>query len=358
MANKNSSESQLAERLARFEGREEQQLRFVSKDVLMAPINEVLTALRREAIKPEPTGPAFHEVPVLLVGETGVGQEMLAHLIHEGSRRSQGPWINVSLSGLTSEEQETELFSEKVGACELATGGTLFLGDISKMAVVNQRRFFEGMKKHQWNFRLLASVTKEIFPQITPEVREYFATATLKIPSLRERTEDLMPMAMHFAEKTFKVYGKHFVGFTTEAERILRIYSWPGNVRELWVMMQRLALVWTSGKAVGEAAFMGLVTPNRPEGREGGRVLELVRPGFVPPVATDSDEGYTEIKKKWSDTFERDYLVKLLTRHEGNVSSAARESKLDRSNFLRLLRRHAIKSAQYREDEHEVKKVA
>ncbi|MGK5088923.1 sigma 54-interacting transcriptional regulator, partial [Bdellovibrionota bacterium FG-2] len=233
--------TKLAERLARVEGREERELRFVSKDVLMAPVHEVLMAFRREALKPEPTGPDYQEAPVLIVGELGVGQEMIAHMIHEGSRRSTGPWINVALGAVTPEEQETELFSEKSGACALAAGGTLFFGEISKLTAANQRRFFEGLKSHHWNFRLLASVTKDVFPQLVPEIREYFTAVTLKIPALRERTEDVMPMAMHFGQRAFSSFGKQFVGFTTEAERILRIYSWPGNVRELWCLMERLA---------------------------------------------------------------------------------------------------------------------
>jgi transcriptional regulator with GAF, ATPase, and Fis domain len=175
----------------------------------------------------------------------------------------------------------------------------------------------------------------------------------IEVPPLRERAEDILEMAAQFAERSFRARGKRFVGFESEAEVALRLYTWPGNVRELLNAIERAALLASEGGRVPLRALSipGGVSfaPRGPDGTPGRAHLTLVQgEGGEPGAAEVPTSGYMELKKKWSDSFEKEYLMAALIRHHGNVSSAAREAHLDRSNFLRLLRRHHIQAAEFR----------
>ena len=161
-------------------------------------------------------------------------------------------------------------------------------------------------------------------------------------------------MAKQFAQHAFQNRGKTFAGFTPDAEEGLRNYTWPGNVRELLNVVERTALVWEghgpiTAKALaitGGGSSSGFANNGAGNGGGTGK-LELVKA----PLDLQGEDGilsYTELKKRWSDSFEREYLTAILARHQGNVSAAAREAKIDRSNFLRLLRRHQLKAQEYR----------
>jgi DNA-binding NtrC family response regulator len=161
-------------------------------------------------------------------------------------------------------------------------------------------------------------------------------------------------MAQKFAEHAFTSRNKKFSGFTDDALTAISNYRWPGNVRELLNVMERVALVWNT---TGQVSAQSLSLPTASIGS-----------GFAPRLASADVSGdsnypsfdlrnfegdvstmtYTEIKKVWSDKFELQYLISTLQRNGGNVSAAARESKIDRSNFLRLLRRHGLKAEAYR----------
>src|SRR6185295_15807448 len=170
----------------------------------------------------------------------------------------------------------------------------------------------------------------------------------VEIPALRDRIEDVVPMAQQFAEKSFKSRGKNFAGFAPEAEAWMKSYSWPGNVRELMNVIERTALVWHSSGRVGTKDLGGGGSNGAAPASNGSRKLELVSSTASINPADVGSIGYTELKRKWSEAFEKEFLIASLSKHGGNVSAAARESKLDRSNFLRLLRRHGLKAQEYR----------
>ena len=183
------------------------------------------------------------------------------------------------------------------------------------------------------------------------------------MPTLRERTHDIIPMANQFAKRFFASRGKVFNGFTAESQAALQGYRWPGNVRELVNVMERAALVARKDtEKMDICSFLGaepaskitvLPEPQQSEAivSEGPR-LTLVKSSSSSPVLQLQDvmESYTALKKRWSFSFEREYLVAILNRHDGNVSAAAREAHLDRSNFLRLLRRHRMTARDFRKN--------
>jgi transcriptional regulator with GAF, ATPase, and Fis domain len=169
----------------------------------------------------------------------------------------------------------------------------------------------------------------------------------VEIPALRDRIEDVVPMAQQFAERAFRSRGKNFSGFAPDAEAWMKSYNWPGNVRELMNVIERTALVWhTSGQITSKDLGGGSGAPATAS--NGSRKLELVSNTSGVSSADIGAIGYTELKRKWSEAFEKEFLVASLSKHGGNVSAAAREAKLDRSNFLRLLRRHGLKAQEYR----------
>jgi transcriptional regulator with PAS, ATPase and Fis domain len=176
----------------------------------------------------------------------------------------------------------------------------------------------------------------------------------ITVPALRDRQDDIAGMASLFFERAFHNRGKHYEGMSEDAEFLLGSYSWPGNVRELLNVVERTALLWNKeGKVCAEDISLGIagsgpVPPTPPKKRF--EYNEGYQPGVsmsITDYSSDS-QNYTVMKKKWSEQFEKEYLINLLNRTQGNVTLAAKESGIDRSNFLRLLRRHGINAQSYR----------
>ncbi|MEO5969332.1 MAG: sigma 54-interacting transcriptional regulator, partial [Bdellovibrionia bacterium] len=326
---------------------------FTAKSESIATINNCLKNLRREALRG--TAPEPH---VLILGEIGVGKESLARMIHQGSRRSKNAWLVLNCA-LTKDEMtlEKEIFGEEKfafnqkcilnGIFDLAQGGTVFLEKIEHLSPTLQNKLLTVLKDGKYrrvggtedltfDIRLVSETDQNLkgTPSLPISKNTFSETLyqqlsglTLEIPPLRNRPEDILPMANYFAELHFKNEGKQFPGFSPETEKTLSAYSWPGNTHELLYLIKRSALLSNSNTALildplNTSPLETLTTRNRDN----------------PIENRSSEEGqtYTRLKKQWCNSFERSYLTKTLSRHKGNVSAAAREAKLDRSNFLRL----------------------
>ncbi len=357
----------LEARVERVEGKVEDQAWYVSKDASMARVNEWLTVLRREAMRGDAEEPT-----VLILGESGTGKEGIARMVHAGSRRGKGPWVAVNCANFGEQLLESELFGHEKGAFtganslkrglfEIAKGGTLFLDEIGDMDVklqakilrVLQEKVFRrvgGTADLETDVRVVAATNSNLQDKVKDgkfreDVYHRISRVVIEVPPLRSRKEDVLPMARQFAERGFRSRGKTFGGFTPDGDTAVRDYAWPGNVREMLNVIERTALIY-EGSGPVNARTLGIpetAAAGRTNG--GGGRLEVVGP----PGGGDAASGsYMELKRQWSDHFEREYLVSTLSRYGGNVSAAAREAKLDRSNFLRLLRRHGLKADDYR----------
>lgn len=360
--------ARLEARVERVEGKKEDEVWYVSKDSSMAKVNEWISILRREAMRDaeEPT--------VLVQGESGTGKEGIARMIHAGSRRGRGPWVAVNCANFNEQLLESELFGHEKGAFtgaasmkrglfEIAKGGTLFLDELGEMDVklqakllrVLQEKVFRrvgGSADIETDVRVVAATNRDLQVRVAQgqfrdDLYHRLCRVVIELPPLRERKEDIVPMAKQFAENAFRSRGKTFGGFTPDGEAAIRSYAWPGNVREMLNVIERMALVWQGNGpvsarelAIPDAGATAAAAPGRGK-------LELVANPYQAPSQAGAD-GYMELKKKWQDTFEREYLTQALARHGGNVSAAAREARLDRSNFLRLLRRHGLRAQEYR----------
>lgn len=356
----------LEARVQRVEGKSEDKFWYVSKAATMAKVNEWLTVLRREAMRGDAEEPT-----VLILGESGTGKEGIARMVHAGSRRGKGPWVAVNCANFSEQLLESELFGHERGAFtgantlkrglfEIAKGGTLFLDEIGEMDVklqakllrVLQEKTFRrvgGTADMETEVRVVAATNRDLKERVSAgsfrdDLYHRLSRVVIDVPALRERTEDVVPMSTQFAERAFAARGKTFAGFAPEAETALTGYEWPGNVRELLNVIERVALIWEGNGTMGAKA-LGLPANSVPGGF-GARLESVTSP--YQPASSAGVESFTDLKKKWSDSFEREYLLSVLNRHGGNVSAAAREAKLDRSNFLRLLRRHQLRATEFR----------
>ncbi len=337
-----------------------------SKDTSMAKVNEWLGVLRREALRA-----GVEEPTVLILGESGTGKEGVARLVHSDSNRAQGPWVAVNCANFNEQLLESELFGHekgsftgavalKRGLFELAKDGTLFLDEIgemdpklqAKLLRVLQEKVFRrvgGTQDETTNVRVVAATHVDLKKRVADggfreDLFHRLSRVVLELPALRERRGDIVPFAENFSKHAFAARGKVFAGFSEDARSALEDYAWPGNVRELQNVIERVALVFQGGEVVGTRL---LALPKSADLRASLHVL--AKPLHLPVKTPESTLGiYRDLKKRWSENFEKEYLTGMLARYHGNVSKASVESKIDRSNFLRMLRKFGINASDFR----------
>jgi DNA-binding NtrC family response regulator len=210
---------------------------------------------------------------VLVTGESGTGKELVANTIHCFSTRNGGPFIDISCAAIQETLLESELFGyepgaftgarkRKLGLMELAHGGTLFLDEIGEMSLTLQSKLLRvletqsfyrvgGTKKVEVDVRFIAATNRDL-DQFTAEGKFRsdllfrINNFTVKLPPVRERPEDIEPLAQHFLES---ISGGNRVTMGADAMEILRNYHWPGNVREIKNVIER-AVILASGEEI------------------------------------------------------------------------------------------------------------
>jgi two-component system response regulator GlrR len=290
---------------------------------------------------------AASDASVCVYGPSGTGKELLAHAIHNASRRAGGPFVAVNCSAIPEGLIESELFGHRKGSFTGATqdrrglfqaaeGGTLFLDEIGDMPVAPQVKLLRALEERvvrpvgsndaiAVDVRIISATHRRLEERIAAgEFREdlYYRLNVVKLtlPALVERREDIPLLANHFLERLVARYGRRRLGFSPEAMELLVSASWPGNVRQLLnVVEQSVALTATD------------VVP-----------ASLVR------QAIDSRDSTLTPLDEARRAFERDYLVRILKITSGNVTQAARLAGRNRTEFYRLLERHALEPAMFK----------
>ena len=213
---------------------------------------------------------AFSNASILIEGETGTGKELIAGAVHYNSGRSEKPFIKVNCAALQDTLLESELFGhekgaftgadkQRIGRFEQANFGTIFLDEIADMSPstqakvlrVLQEQEFErvgGTKTIKVDVRLISASNKDLREEIVAkrfrdDLYYRLNVVNLCIPPLRERREDILPLASYFLRRFSGEMSKKVVGFTPEAEAALRDYAWPGNIRELRNSLERSILL-------------------------------------------------------------------------------------------------------------------
>jgi DNA-binding NtrC family response regulator len=277
---------------------------------------------------------------VLLTGESGVGKGLVARLIHENSPRRDRPFLALNCAVFTEELLASELFGHEKGAftgaiaakrglLEVADTGTLFLDEIAEMpaglqakllTVIEQREFFRvgGTRPIRVDVRFVAA-TNQNLPALLASGRfreDLFYRLNvmdIRIPPLRERREDIKPLARHFLEKHARKARRTIFGFSDEALAMLRAYGFPGNVRELENIVERAVIL---------------------------EKTDRILPGSLPQsIALFQVETIAADRVKTLEELNRDYAAKVLEHVEHNKQKAAALLGISRTSLWRLLRK-------------------
>lgn len=276
---------------------------------------------------------------VLITGEHGTGKEVVAQWIHAASGRTGRPFVAVNLGGLSEGLFESEMFghvkgaftdarTDRIGRFELADGGTLLLDEIGTLEPRQQAKLLRVLESgevervgasraRRVDVRLLSATNADLSAEVAAgRFREDLLfrlnTIEIRLPPLRERREDILPLAVLFLHRHATRYRKALTGFDPEAAATLEAHAWPGNVRELDHTIERAVLM--AQDTVLRSGDLGL--------RAGGASPRL------------EDLPLEEV--------ERVLIQKALDRHGGNVSHAARALGLSRSALYRRLQHHGF----------------
>lgn len=258
---------------------------------------------------------ARSDVPVLIVGETGTGKELVARVIHKRSARSAGPFIRVNCGAIPPELIDSHLFGHERGAFtgavetrqgwfERADGGTLLLDELGELPPAAQVRLLRilqdgwlervgGSRPIHVDVRIVAATHRDLAAMVAEgrfrqDLWYRVAVFPILLPPLRERREDIAALAAHFAERAATRFGLPLVLPTPEDIRLLECYPWPGNIRELAAVIDRAAILG-NGRRLEVAAALGIVpTGSAPSIMPSGEgPLPLGAPAAPPIVSLD-----------------------------------------------------------------------
>ncbi len=287
---------------------------------------------------------------ILLRGETGSGKEILARRIHAMSPRREGPFIPVNCGAIPASLIESTLFGiekgvatgveRQVGVFEMAHGGTLFLDEVGELPLEVQAKFLRVLEeKVVWPVgaragrpaepRIVAATHRDLAQMVREgKFREdlYYRlrVVEVQIPPLRERPDDVLPLARHFVRQFARRDRKDIRGITMEAAWALQAYAWPGNVRELRNVIER-AVVLCGGELIDREDLPA----------------EIAAAETVERAADDGDL----LRGAWRDVrtrLERLYFEELYRQCEGRVTEMARRAGINRRNVYEKLKRHGI----------------
>jgi transcriptional regulator with PAS, ATPase and Fis domain len=304
-----------------------------------AHVRKLVSTIRRVAAS---------DVPVLIEGETGSGKELVARGIHDSSARRERPFIVVNCGAISPELIESELFghekgaftgatAQRKGAFELANGGTIFLDEIGELPLALQPKLLRALEQKEIkrvggndlllaDVRILAATNRNLREESARKsFREdlYFriGAITVPIPPLRDRREDVAPIALHFLSGM----GAHTSGsvpaLSPAALDTLISHDWPGNVRELRNAIQRAVVMADSGELAGpDFSFLHEASTTGEESE-------------IPPGLS-----------RWEQA-ERTNILAELARQVGNKTKTARELGIAKSTLFEKLKKYGIRSA-------------
>jgi two-component system, NtrC family, response regulator len=289
---------------------------------------------------------AVSDISVLICGESGTGKEVVAHAIHLQSQRKNNPFVVVNCGAIPENLLESELFghekgaftgahAQKRGKFELAHTGTLFLDEIGELAAplqVKLLRFLQdrriervgGTQSMEVDVRIIAATNRDLKKDMENHLfREdlYYRlkVVPLEMPPLRERKEDIIPLAQHFLKKFCKGHRRPPVTLSPEGEGALLMHPWPGNVRELENLISRAVVL--SPRSVLKPSDLGFAFDQIP----------------------------TDVNLKFAKkAIEMDFVKKALYRNGGIVSRAARELGISRVNLYELIEKYNIRIQEFK----------
>jgi transcriptional regulator with PAS, ATPase and Fis domain len=292
----------------------------------------------REVLR-KATQVAATDTTVLATGESGTGKEVVARFIHAASARKSGPFVALNCAALPEQLLESELFGyergaftsaqqSKPGQVEMASGGVLFLDEVSEMSLAAQAKFLRFLQEREFqrlggtrllkaNIRVIAATNRDLRKAVANGVfREdlfyRLGVFDISIPQLRDRPADVLPMSEAFLQEIGRSFGRPPAALSREARSALLAYDWPGNVRELRNVLERAAILCEDGLI--DLTHLTLQSRARPV-REGTTDLSVV-------------ESIT--------------ISKVLGECRGNKTRAARRLGLSRTQLHTRIRKYGL----------------
>jgi DNA-binding NtrC family response regulator len=315
----------------------------------------------RKFLKPLPRIAASSS-SILILGETGVGKERLAHVLHAESPRSEGPFVAVHCGALPESLLESELSGHEQGAftgatkarrgCfELAHQGTLFLDEIGEMPLHLQSKLLRvlenkeirrigGEKSITVDVRILAATNRNLEEEVSAgqfrrDLYYRLNVVSLTMPPLRERVEDIPDLIDSYVEHLAPRIGCQISGVSEDAAEALCAYSWPGNVRELINVLERAMLLCENDAITTDDL------PAAVSGHEGLPIRELsVDPEVFPEEL--AQKPLKEAREQVVEQFERGYLTRLLTVTNGRVGEAASRAGIDSRTLFDKMKHYGL----------------
>ena len=290
---------------------------------------------------------AQRDTSVLIVGPSGAGKELLARSIHEASPRAAQPFIAVNCGAIPEALLESELFGHVKGAFtgamrdhrglfRAAHGGTLFLDEIGDMPLPMQVKLLRVLQERKLrpvgataeeavDARVVAATHRDLSAdmrsgQFREDLFYRLSVVQLEIAPLRERREDIAPLALHFLTQLAQRYSQPLNGFAPDAMGLLMAHNWPGNIRQLFNVVEQCVAL-SDGPLIAAS-----------------QVAEALR--------TKAEALWTLAEAK--EHFERDYLIQALRLNNGNVPQAAELAGRNRTDFYRLLRKHSLEPEHFK----------
>jgi len=315
--------------------------RLRSRRATPGPLDPIVGRSEPMAVLRERLGAvAARDDSVLLVGERGSGRELGARTLHALSPRRGEPFVRIDcglLGDFAEGSREAEWAAE---ALERAGGGTVFLREADRLPRGRQRQLIEALSGGRGTARLATSASSDLERESAEEgfdgiLRALLAREVLRVPPLRDRGRDVVLIARHHVEAVCAMNGLPVAQIAPATVSLLERYAWPGNVRELRETMERALTLATRGVLQPE---------HLPES------LRDAVEGTGTDEAASAPRRFREAKRRVVDSFEKSYLEELLAWHGGNVTAAAEQAGMLRSALQRLLRKHDLRSSDFRRE--------
>ncbi|MBY4676464.1 nitric oxide reductase transcriptional regulator NorR [Marinobacterium arenosum] len=307
---------------------------------------------------------AQSHLSVLVLGETGVGKELVARRIHGRSGRADQPLVYVNCAALPENIAESELFghvkgafsgavADRAGKFEIADGGTLFLDEVGELPLALQAKLLRalqsgeiqrvGSDRHiEVDVRIVAATNRDLHSEVADgrfraDLYHRLSVYPVQVPPLRERGRDVLLLAGYLLEANQRRLGVAGLRLSAEAKQQLLGYRWPGNVRELEHLLSRAALKAIAehgngrGSVILRTAHLGL--------DDDGTATPVTQPEASETVAVSPGLPLKEALEQ----YQRELIEQRLQLHDDNMAAAARSLGINRSNFHRLLKRLGIR---------------
>ncbi len=310
---------------------------------------------------------ARSDLPILILGETGVGKEGIAHTLHRSSGRARGPFIAINCAAIPAELLEAELFgigkavatgvAERKGKFVLAAGGTLFLDEIGDMSPDLQAKLLRALQEREVqpvggsaepiDARIVAATNSSLPQRIEAgtfrnDLYYRLAGMVLNVPRLYEHKEDIPALVEHFLCFYSQQAGKSVRGLTLEALRQLIDRPWPGNVRELEYDVRRLVYLCPVHQAIDSSMLSSHAEPAGAAPPGGRTASGPEASSSVPHIGMTRELDLTDVEKLRLADVEKEVVLEALTRCDGNRTRSAKLLGISREALRRRITRHQL----------------